>query len=227
MGIHFSRDKEAGESGKRKVVITASPGACAGLGVVMLLCFVWVFVFGLIVGRGYQPEEVVPELKQFMPSAQKNAAAPEPTRTTDATTDKNSAEPSVIKPEDLNFYEQLKKEPAAPITAARATDKGRSTTAPAASAAKPAASSTDETQQRFDYLYQVAASKDKTAAESLAARIESNGLRTRVESVLSGGQTWYRILVLFRGTPEDTRGMKDILKRLGIDKPLLKEKNAV
>lgn len=227
MGIRFSRDKEAGETGRRQIHVTASPAACIGLVVVMLLCFVWVFVFGLIVGRGYQPEEAVPELRQFMPSANRTDAR-------NATGTSPTAEPvpheaKVIKAEDLTFYDRLKKDPApasAPVPSSPAATRPPSAKSPVTTPEAPSLVERTNSSNGavFNYVYQVAASKDKAAAEALAQRIMDKGLRTRIESAQSSGTTWYRIQVLFRGTPEDTREMKEILQQLGIARPLLKSK---
>ncbi|UZP67802.1 SPOR domain-containing protein [Desulfovibrio mangrovi] len=232
MGISFSKEKEAGESGKRKIIITASPAACSGLAVVSLLCFVWVFVFGLIVGRGYQPEEALPKLKQIMPAPRPEAAA----SSAPAIATSEEAKPSqqVIKPEDLAFYDQLKKDPAPAARPSKpAPAKPVASAAQAKPTATPAKAGTQVTLPKpeakpgnttFAYVYQAAASKDRDAAEHLKSRIESSGLQSRIESVTTNGATWHRVLVLFRGTPEETSTMKDTLQNLGVTKPLLKEK---
>lgn len=231
MGISFSKEKEAGESGKRKIIITASPAACSGLAVVSLLCFVWVFVFGLIVGRGYQPEEALPKLKQIMPAPRPEAAASSASAV--ATSEETKPSQQVIKPEDLAFYDQLKKDPAparaskpapAKPVASAAQAKPVATPAKVESPVAPPKSEAKQDSIRYSYVYQAAASKDRDAAENLKSRIESSGLQSRIESVTTSGATWHRVLVLFRGTPEDTNTMKDTLQNLGINKLLLKEK---
>lgn len=230
MGIRFTRDKEAGETGKRQIVMTASPAAYSGLAIVSLLCIIWVFVFGLIVGRGYQPEEIVPELKQFMPVA-KNASDFS-NQTSAQTSDLAEATPrNIIKAEELNFYEQLKKAPlphtpnkpkATPVAIKPAPIIAPPASPPVKKAAP--AETPKGNVQAYDYVYQVASSQDPKSAELLKIKIEAKGLRTRIERATSGGATWYRVMVLFKGTPEDTRQFKDSLLELGIAKPLLKEK---
>jgi cell division protein FtsN len=236
MGISFSKEKEAGATGKRKITITASPAACTGLAVVSLLCFVWVFVFGLIVGRGYQPEEAVPELKQFMPTARQNGSV----QPSAAGQQDTPVAQQVIKAEELGFFEQLKKDPAPaarPVKQAAparpATPPAKPVVKPAVEPAKPAVQATAvETAsdsgkgEVFNYVYQVAASQDLDAAVRLKARIEASGLKSRIESARSNGATWHRVQVLFRGTPEDTRDLKSTLQSMGISKPMLKEKIA-
>jgi len=235
MGISFSKEKEAGATGKRKITITASPAACTGLAVVSLLCFVWVFVFGLIVGRGYQPEEAVPELKQFMPAPRLNASG----QPNAAGLQETPVAQQVIKPEELAFFDQLKKDPApaartvkqSPAPSRPAAPVVKATPKPVVEPAKPAVQTVaTETAadtgkgEVYNYVYQVAASQDLDAAVRLKARIEASGLKSRIESAKSNGATWHRVQVLFRGTPEDTRDLKSTLQTMGISKPMLKEK---
>ncbi|OBQ45899.1 SPOR domain-containing protein [Halodesulfovibrio spirochaetisodalis] len=99
-----------------------------GLTVIILVGFIWVFIFGLLVGRGYQPEEALPELKHIMP-AQKQVAQATPAPVVKQPAEAASAQPDstphtttpakvqpvvekkkekVLSPEQLNFFEQLK-----------------------------------------------------------------------------------------------------------------------
>ncbi|GFM37436.1 SPOR domain-containing protein [Desulfovibrio psychrotolerans] len=273
MGIRFTREKDAGESGRRKFIISLSPAGMAGLGAICLLSFIWVFVFGLLVGRGFQPEEAIPELKRFMPTADSrtgsNASTASPAPSPEA-----NATAGIIKPEDLKFYDHLKTEAApspkrAPVPQPKPTTVTQ-TQQPVqiveqipSSAAQPSVSALQPQKQPrqanavpptapvqdsvssladqitagakenkggaddatvYNYVYQVAAFRERGAAESLKSRIEASGLKARIESIASNDATWYRIQVLFQGTPEDTRRMKDALLPLGISKPLLKDK---
>lgn len=274
MGIRFTREKDAGESGRRKFIITLSPAGMAGLGAVCLFSFVWVFVFGLLVGRGFQPEEAIPELKRFMPTAGPRTESNASMAALSSVSETN-ATGGIIKPEELKFYDQLKTEAAPapkrtpvpqpkPATVAQAQPPARiveqiqpapqpSATPPLppklakqVAAVPPSAPVNDsvsslaeqitagakgnndgaEDSTVYNYVYQVAAFRERGAAESLKSRIEAAGLKARIESIASNDATWYRIQVLFQGTPEDTRRMKDALLPLGISKPLLKDKQA-
>ncbi|MCA1946355.1 MAG: SPOR domain-containing protein [Desulfovibrio sp.] len=66
-----------------------------GFVAVTLLGLVWVFIFGVLVGRGYRPETAVPELARIMP-AEQNAG-------------KVLADQGVLPPEELEFYDALRK----------------------------------------------------------------------------------------------------------------------
>ena len=145
------KKKNTSAEGKRKLTFSLSLSACIGIAVTTVMGFVWVFIFGLLVGRGYQPEEAVPELKHIMPSSAPSAHST-PAKQTDAQ-NKKSAEsaPStkrpraqndaaknrpeaaterqeqVLKAEELNFYDRLKKgDSPAPKPAQKKTDKRNS-----------------------------------------------------------------------------------------------------
>lgn len=65
-------------------------------GLAVLFCaLVWFFIFGVIVGRGYWPEEAVPQLTRIMPQGEAGQQAAD-------------SEGEVLRPEDLKFYEDLK-----------------------------------------------------------------------------------------------------------------------
>ena len=53
----------------------------------------WVFILGILLGRGYRPENAVPQLAQMMPTTEANKL---PNETP-------GSEPKVLKPEDLTF----------------------------------------------------------------------------------------------------------------------------
>ncbi|KAF0232686.1 MAG: hypothetical protein FD177_2283 [Desulfovibrionaceae bacterium] len=63
--------------------------------VVGVLGIVWVFILGVLVGRGYKPENAVPQVAQIMPSTAPSAQQ------------ENREPPTVLKPEDLQFQDTL------------------------------------------------------------------------------------------------------------------------
>lgn len=230
------KKKNTSAEGKRKLTFSLSLSACIGIAVTTVMGFVWVFIFGLLVGRGYQPEEAVPELKHIMPSSAPSAHST-PAKQTDAQ-NKKSAEsaPSakrpraknrpeatterqeqVLKAEELNFYDRLKKgDSPAPKPAQKKTTSTK--------AQQPAAS--NKAEETFKYVYQVAAFKERSAASRFVERLTQLGYTGRISSGQAGGMTWYRIQVLFTGTVAATRTLKQDLARIGVRKPLLKSKTA-
>ena len=194
-----------------------------------LLLLVWAFIFGVMIGRGHNPEETVPKLAKVMPSPEKKTEL--------------AARPDVIKPQDLGYRETLKsKEPARePKTApqqAPPKEESPSKTAPPVKPETPKAEETPKPVQQntppsandetvYDFLYQVAASNNKQASETLRKKLDASGLTTRIVQSESNGTTWNRILVVFRGTPDDTRMLRDKLATLGITQAILREKTPV
>ncbi|MEW5774681.1 MAG: SPOR domain-containing protein, partial [Thermodesulfobacteriota bacterium] len=92
-----SRDNGSGKGGKRFTLSLSLPGMVVAVGV-LLFGLAWTFVIGVLVGRGYRPEAAVPEIAALMPGAA-NASR---------------GEVQVLKPEDLQYLDDLTKKPAAP-----------------------------------------------------------------------------------------------------------------
>lgn len=91
--FNVSRDKD----GPRKFSIELSMSGVVSVGIVVVLGMCWVFILGILVGRGYRPEAAVPQIAQMMPTTE--AQLPDNTTTT--------SPPSVLKSEELQFMEDL------------------------------------------------------------------------------------------------------------------------
>lgn len=94
-----------GNDGSRKFRLELTKSGFISLLVVGVLGFVWVFFLGVMVGRGYKPEEAVPELAHIIPQPKNEVAqsvVPEPVK----------VDYTPLKPEELQFMEQLKSEEA-------------------------------------------------------------------------------------------------------------------
>lgn len=256
--------KPGGSEGKGGYTIRVTFSSLISAGIVTLIGLGWVFMLGVIVGRGYHPEQKVPELARILP-AQPHTAPPAP-----AQAQRND----VIKAEELKFMNSLKGRPtgnnttAAPASAtattakapqkaveqkvvdqkgekpakpsakelaeAKARDNARKAQEQKAEAARKAqaekkakadaAKTEAEKKDAFDYVYQVAAFKEEGPAKVMRGKLESAGLRARVETQKDKTVTWYRILVSFRGTPEDTRALRATLLQQGIDKIIMRSK---
>lgn len=255
-----SKDKD---TGKKVFTFSLRLPELLGLTVIILVGFIWVFIFGLLVGRGYQPEEALPELKHIMPDSNavataepikkiKPASAPitpkvknEPKATLEHTT-QQPAKPkeAVLKPEQLNFFEQLKaKEAAEQViptkttqttvakkpshkTVSKAAPKTTSVVAKAKpnSATPKATTSLDKEAATFEYIYQVAASTDKSAAVKLRDSLSSKGFTTTLATAVIKKTTWYRINVHFVGSGKATSAFKQRLASAGHKRPILKKK---
>lgn len=221
----------------RRFTLSLSPAGLVGAIGLLLVGLAWVFIIGVLVGRGYKPETAVPELARMMPGS--IATAPD-----------TAEKPSVLKAEDLQFYDDLSKKPAAqgkaeaPKTAAapkaeakKDAPKAGPTPEPAPKAVAkpsppspaPASPSADDAgadgdQAVYDYRYQVASVQDQASADAFRARLAGLGIQSDIEKAEVNGKTWLRILVHFRGRPQDTRGLKAKLAGLGIAKPIMRSK---
>ncbi|WP_430735067.1 SPOR domain-containing protein [Halodesulfovibrio aestuarii] len=259
-----SKDKD---TGKKLFTFSLRLPELIGLNVIILVGFVWVFIFGLLVGRGYQPEEAVPELKHLMPSQQQvaesplmpieqnigsetsatssNSSATRPPSTAQAKPITEQQKESVIKPEQLNFFEQLKAKEASnsPATARKpktahvvATHQKTAHVAPQkvvpipkkTTESKPSVqnqqAALEKNAVQFEYIYQVAASTNKEAASTLRKTIAAKGFTTSLATAVINSTQWYRVNVHFVGSPADLSGFKSRLAVAGYSNPLLKKK---
>lgn len=91
----FNKINTSSDGGPRRFTLELTTAKIVSVGIVVVLGISWVFILGILVGRGYRPEEAVPELAQIMP-------APETPATLDG-----SQPPTVLKPEELQFMEDL------------------------------------------------------------------------------------------------------------------------
>ncbi len=91
----------AKDGGRRKGVYTINVTlpSLISAGIVAIIGFGWVFVLGVIVGRGYNPEERL-GIDRIMPKPAVNASQPTP------------MPGGVFKPEELQFMDSLRAKPA-------------------------------------------------------------------------------------------------------------------
>ncbi len=228
--------KDKDDGAPRRFTFSFSTPGVVSLAVVAVAALAWAFVLGVLVGRGYKPEQAVPELARIMPDAERNATAPAP--------EKPEA-PGVLKAEELHFYDNLNKKPgeeaateaeapapkpkpapkAEPAKAAEAAPQAPPAQAEPAPAPKAEpAQAQAESGARFAYVYQVGSLRDPEDAGRYAAKLRKLGLTTSIEAAEVGGATWHRVMVHFQGTPQETDALKDILATLGITKPIMKSK---
>ena len=121
----LSRINAARENGgPRKFTFEISMSGVVSVGIVVVLGMCWVFILGILVGRGYKPETAVPQIAQMMPTTE--AKLPD---------GEAKAPPSVLKPEDLQFMEDVHTQPGA--EAADAAGKAPADPKKTAVAAKP------------------------------------------------------------------------------------------
>lgn len=198
-------------------------GLCAG-GVVALCAF---FVLGILLGRGYQPEKDVPELAMMMPN-QANSSG--------------EVKGGVLKPEELDYIDQLRKKPESavhPDLPEKKPVEAKPPVKPSVKnnqvAVKPKPEVKNESvieidnpaevdEPVYNYIYQAASFGEESRAVEFRDRLTADGLDVFVESGKGGSRTWYRVFVHYTGTPKSTNGMKTVLRKHGVKKPILKSK---
>jgi cell division septation protein DedD len=213
----------------RKFTLELSTGGLIAAGFGALLCLIWVFVLGVLLGRGYRPENDVPELSRFIP---------EPPAA-DIATDARPAlkDNEVLKAEELDYMKSLHQKP--PEPSRREKPKPKPKPVPKASSktprevvrkaavCPPSSTTTSSPKGMYDYTYQVAAFQERTSAAAFTRRLKKRGLRPGTESVQVGGKTWIRVLVHFRGRPEETARLKDVLQSMGISRVIMRGKTPI
>lgn len=226
------RSPASGDSGGdrklsgRKYTLSLSFSGMITSGIVMIIAVGWIFAFGVIVGRGYNPEKKLPELARLLPApeGQQPAETPQP----------------ILKPEELTFMKDLKQPgttAAAPGTKIDASKPGATpgTATGAGSPAKPGPSTKsaevkpDEDKPKFNFVIQAVAYKNRDQANDLRARMKGEGMRTQmtIEKDSKGKPKWYRVQVLVRGTEADAATTKQTLARMGLKDTQIASKKPV
>ena len=194
----------------------------------LIFLLIWAFIFGIMIGRGHNPEEAVPELARVMPK---------PTTQTSPPVDEDI---NVVLPsQELKYHDSLKgndipvlspkpsptpqQTPQPPTPAKPAAQKP---TPPAQPVESAIAQQPDQDQSVYNYTYQVAAFNNIAAAQTMQKKLQNGGFSTKISQADSNGTTWYRILVLFKGKPEETRALRTKLAPYGISTLLLRGKTA-
>ncbi len=221
--------------GKRSYTLKLSFSMLMTTIIVSLIGISWIFLLGVMVGRGYNPDAKVAE---FASRFSRGSSAPvkEPPN-------------EVVKPEDLRFMSSLKNKadfsahnatlpalPAHNATLPKSAAAGRSPAAGAEdasgglSAGRPAAEPAAAPRPSMhDYVYQVATFRESDQADRLRERLEGAGLRTRLDKTPTkdGKGSFYKVQALLRGTDEDNQDLLAALEKLKLGLPLLRSKTPV
>lgn len=241
--FNVSQDK----GGPKRFSFEISMSGVISVGIVVVLGMCWVFILGILVGRGYKPEAAVPQIAQMMPTTE--VKQPEGTTA--------SAPPTVLKPEELQFMEGLREKDGEVVTdstqkssadgkkaaEAKATPMGTAAAPmaipprPAAGAAAippappktapaptPKASVEPKTpfakkeSGRYSATYQVASFPSKEQAETMVKDLSRKGVTASVQEGTSKNRTVFRVKVQLKGTEAE---IAQELKRTGEKGPIL------
>jgi hypothetical protein len=205
-----SSKKNSGRSGR--VLFSISWGGVVALTLFMIIAMAWAFILGIMLGRGYQPEAIVPEIAGMMPAPKTDAPG--------------SDKQPILKPEELGFFERLRKEPPRPESSASEPRKERVVRKQPAPKPKPEPAPKPEPSAESGgtraVIFQVGAVRDKTAALREQERMAGLGLSAAVNPVTIRGTQWYRILVRAAGTDRDIRAVKQTLANAGVKNPIIR-----
>jgi cell division septation protein DedD len=199
---------------QKQFTFTVTRSGIVTMSLFLLLAIVWSFILGILVGRGYTPETVLPEVAGVASGPEGNSGKAGAER----------SEPNVLKPEELGFFESLQQEP---------QQAARESGSTPARSDEPGEREGGETGQssgsarEFAYVYQVGSFKSDAKADKLKRKLAETGMSARVESVRIDRERWYRIYVLFKGTAEEAETMRSKLVSLGLNNFFLRSKQAM
>lgn len=175
------------------------------LGAFVVLAMVWAFILGVFVGRGYNPEDVIPEISRVMPDAGQSISVPK-----------------VLRPEELEFFDQLKSSPEQPKTSspkkqtlARTKPQPDTETLPR----QPAAPAQVET---FVYSYQVGSFQTIKKATRTQEKLAHDGFSASIAQAFVNNEPWYRVIVEFESSEQNSEKMIQKLENHGITQPLFR-----
>ena len=164
----------------------------------IVLISAWMFVLGVLVGRGTAPVQFdIGELQQELIALKESIIQQAQERTRAET-------PSLEEKKDLDFYEALKtskkdeqliigKQPTAPAYKQRNTEAQGAPNKQLTSMKKETKAGLGPAGQGAFYV-QVASTKNAAAADDLVKKLQGKGYRAyKVEVEITGKGTWYRV----------------------------------
>ncbi len=191
-----------------RLSLQLTPGRTLTLGGFALLAIVWAFILGVFVGRGYNPEDVMPDISRIMPQEEKK-----------------QEEARILRPEELEFHERLRSEPA------RGPAPQEQPAAPAADPPREQAMETaalppdpEPEAESFVYTFQGGSFQSMERAGGLQQRLYQEGFEASINRAFSGEKPWYRVIIEVETTPSKIDSFKQKLGEQGIDQPLLRNK---
>ena len=191
----------------------------------IVVAMTWTFILGVLVGKGYKPENAVPEIARIMP------AQPEI----------SPKKPKMLTAEELGFYDRLKNNhPTHQVQNRKPPRVVHATPKPAPKKPKPfihkaavqkktppASSSTPAKsvkRQRFTFVYQIAAFRNESDAIKVQQQIIRMGIAAYVTRTTEG---WNRVFARIKGTDGEVGTAMKKIRKIGGPKPFLRTKNPV
>ncbi len=213
-------------SGRRYINLSMTVPAFLSSILALIVGLVWIFILGVIMGRGYTPESRIPELGKLMPKA---GAYTAPTSLHE-NTQSNATDPKAavaakdpaLNTDDLAYRQSLKNALPATIRPQNATQPAPADTKTPEKKAEPAVK-----EETFTYLYRVASYKSAQPAEAMVAKLKAAGLKPQLQKTTEKNITWYKVIVTFKGTPKETRTLRASLEKQKITRIILESKTPI
>lgn len=199
-------EREANDSWKG-FTFTLGPGLLLASCLGFLVILAWVFVFGVIVGRGLNPETQMPGASIM------NQCEPR---------QENEPKPEILKPEELTFLNDLKQPGGKKLQLPSAkSEKPQESTAPAQDTPPPPPPPVKpappvQAGPVYNYVFQVAAYKSEEPANLLRKKLEAVGLRSTLVGRKGQKGGIYRVQVSARGGETLGAEIKSKLAQVGV-----------
>ena len=195
------------QSGSR-LNLQLTPGRTLSLGAFALLAIVWAFILGVFVGRGYNPEDVIPDIVRIMPKDEQPSPADR-----------------ILRPEELEFFDRLRSAPPSPVQ-----DRPLPVEEPPASeqesmdTAALTEAHPEADPEIFTYIYQVGSFQNMEGADRLQQNLSNAGFSASITRAFAGNEPWYRVLVEIDSPSSEIEKIKKDLEEMGITQPLLRSR---
>jgi hypothetical protein len=203
--------KRTGKKPTGKFRIELSFYKALSLGAFVVLAMIWSFILGVFVGRGYNPEDVIPDIARIIPDSGQEMKAP-----------------GVLRLEDLDFFDRLRSTPAVQRPSAPVREKQAALTQPEPAIRvqpdPPSASAPVPAAETFIYSYQVGSFQTMDRAIDFQKRLGSEGFSASIADAFINNEPWYRVIVEFESSEQGSARFMDKLESHGIKQPLLRGK---
>ncbi|MCF8086154.1 MAG: SPOR domain-containing protein [Desulfohalobiaceae bacterium] len=220
-GTKKKRTSGKKQSGKRFTLTFGWSGLVSAV-LLTAIALIWAFIFGVIIGRGYYPETLIPALSRIVPQKE-TADTPKPRA--------SSGDP--LHAEELGFLNSLSQQSEETsgtgtpdsVTSGSGEDGLREEKRAQSEPSEQAREEPARVAARYEYRYQVAALQSKKRAEKVVGELKAKGMRVDLREVKKDDVTWYRIHVRLTGGPNEAERFKQRLEGYGLGTPFLRDKS--
>ena len=202
--------KKTGKSGG-KFKLELGLSKTLSLGAFVVLAMIWSFILGIFVGRGYNPEDMLPDIARIIPDSGQEIKAP-----------------GVLRPEDLDFFDRLRSGPESPSPSPRVRETPAAPAEPEAPVTvrpdPPAAPAPVPEAETFIYSYQVGSFQTMDRAVDFQQKLGNIGFSASIADAFVNNEPWYRVIVEFESSEQGSARYMDKLESQGIKQPVLRSK---